>query len=156
MAEGALLPPLEATMTVEPAALPVTNPVADTVATAVLLLDHVTLVPARAIPSESVAVSCTEPPIGIAAAAGRMVSDGADEVAAADTVIGEVAGRPPACAVIVVAPAAMPVTSPVGETVAVLGLPLLQMTALMGSALPAASFAVTESCSAVPTVSVAT
>ncbi len=155
MAAGELLPPLAATMTVDPAARPVTSPVADTVATAVLLLDQDTLVPARAIPSESVAVSCTEPPIGIAAVLGRMVSVGADAVAAAVTVIAAVAVRPPACAVIVAAPAAMPVTSPVDDTATVLGLPLLQMTALTGSALPAASFAATESCSAVPTVSVA-
>ena len=59
--EEALRPSLAAVTVVEPAATPVTSPLAVTVATPVLLLDQVTVLPVSTAPVESrvVAVSCT-------------------------------------------------------------------------------------------------
>jgi hypothetical protein len=67
-----LLPSLVAVIVAEPAAFAVTSPLALTLATVVLLLAHVTALPASAVPTESsgVAVSCTVPPTVKLAAAG--------------------------------------------------------------------------------------
>src|SRR5438093_7333578 len=58
---------------------------------------------------------------------------------------------PSLVAVIVAAPAATPVTSPVEDTVATAGVPDAQVTARPVSTLPAASFRVVVSCTVAPT-----
>src|SRR5882672_3075138 len=66
-----------------PAETPVTNPVGFTVATAVLLLVHITRRPVRTFPTASfvVAVSCTDPPGAIVAVAGVTVTEATGGVA---------------------------------------------------------------------------
>src|ERR1051325_3511775 len=61
MAAEPVLPPLVAVIVVEPAARAVTSPLPLTVATVVLPLDQVTLLPASGLPAASfrVAVNCT-------------------------------------------------------------------------------------------------
>src|SRR6266566_539329 len=60
-----------------PAATPVTNPVGLTLASATLLLTHVTRRPVSTFPAASfvVAVSCTDPPGAIAAVGGVTVTE---------------------------------------------------------------------------------
>src|SRR5213596_3186540 len=72
IAAGPLCPSLVAVIVAEPAAAPLTRPLLLTVATAVLLLDHVTLRPDSRFPfaSLSVAVSCTAWPACTVADAG--------------------------------------------------------------------------------------
>src|SRR5213080_1545278 len=72
-----LRPSLVAVIVAEPAAAPLTRPLLLTVATAVLLLDHVTLRPDSRFPfaSLSVAVSCTAWPACTVADAGVTVTD---------------------------------------------------------------------------------
>src|SRR5207249_5658119 len=72
-----LCPSLVAVIVAEPAAAPLTRPLLLTVATAVLLLDHVTLRPDSRFPfaSLSVAVSCTAWPACTVADAGVTVTD---------------------------------------------------------------------------------
>jgi hypothetical protein len=53
MADVPLFPSLVAVIVAEPAATPVTNPLAETVATAALLVAHVTTRPLRAVPFAS-------------------------------------------------------------------------------------------------------
>src|SRR5580704_5460672 len=74
---AATLPPLVATMAMVPALTPATSPEVDTVATALLLDDQVTVRPLSVLPAESftVAVSCAVPPIVIESSVGAMVSD---------------------------------------------------------------------------------
>src|SRR5207247_9762829 len=64
MDEVPLLPSLVAVIVADPAATPVTSPLAETVATAGALLDQVTIRPVSTLPAESfvVAVSCTVAP----------------------------------------------------------------------------------------------
>jgi len=57
MAAVPLCPSLVALMVAEPAATPVTRPLTDTVATAALLVAHVTARPVRAVPVESSGVA---------------------------------------------------------------------------------------------------
>ena len=66
-------PSLVAVIVADPAALLVTRPLGPTVATAVLLLAHVTVRPVSALPAESfgVAVSCTVCPTRMLAVAGE-------------------------------------------------------------------------------------
>ena len=56
-ADVPLCPSLVAVIVAEPAATPVTRPLADTVATAALLVSHVTARPVRAVPFASVGVA---------------------------------------------------------------------------------------------------
>src|SRR6266571_5325082 len=123
-----LLPSLVAVIVAGPAALPVTTPLALTVATAVLLLAQVTVRPLSGFPLASfgVAVSCTVWPICTdAAATGTLV-----------TVIVAVPLCPSEVAVIVADPAATPVTRPLALTVATDALPLAQVTVRPESGLP--------------------
>src|SRR5256885_14479414 len=71
-----LWPSLVAVMVVDPAATPVTPPLALTVATLVLPLDHVTVRPVSTLPaaSLSVAVSCTVLPASTLAGGGVTVT----------------------------------------------------------------------------------
>ena len=67
-----LLPSLAAAIVAEPAAAPITRPLASTVATAGLVVDHVTARPFSALPlaSSGVAVSCAVCPTATLAVAG--------------------------------------------------------------------------------------
>src|ERR1043166_74548 len=72
-----LIPPLVAEMVAEPALTAVTNPLADTVAAAVLLLLQVKLCPVRVLPDASfaTAASCAVAPTARLAVAGVTVTE---------------------------------------------------------------------------------
>src|SRR5205823_6688859 len=98
-----------------------------TVATAGALLDHVTTRPVSVLPLESLtlAASCTVPPTG------RLAEGGLTTIEATGTritVMVEVALFPSLVAVMVVEPAATPVTKPVALTVATAGAVLAHVT----------------------------
>src|SRR6266516_4028233 len=145
-----LCPSLVAVIVAEPAAPPVTSPLALTVATAVLLLAHVTVRPANRLPFASfgVAVSCTVWPTCTDAEAGLTVTDATGTVL---SVIAAVPLFPSLVAVIVADPAATPLTTPLALTVATAVLPLDQVIARPESELPFASFGVAVSCIVWPT-----
>src|SRR5436190_126322 len=111
MAAVPLCPSLMAVIVAEPATTPVTSPLALTVATAVLLLDHVIVRPVSAFPLASfgVAVSCTVLPSFTLAVAGVTLTDATGTLV---TVMPEVPLCPSLVAVIVADPAAPPVTRP--------------------------------------------
>src|SRR5207249_5127469 len=117
---------LVAVIVAEPATFAVTSPVLFTVATVVLLLDHVTVRPVNTLPftSLSVAVSGWVCPACTLAAAGLTVT----EATGTDTVTTDVPLLPSDVAVIVAEPAATPVTSPLPSTVAADVLLLDQVT----------------------------
>src|SRR6266516_4470546 len=145
-----LLPSLVAVIVAGPAALPVTTPLALTVASAVLLLAQVTVRPLSGFPFASfgVAVSCTVWPTCTDAVAGLTVT------AATGTVLTVIVAEPlcpSEVAVIVAAPAATAVTSPLALTVATAVLPLDQVIVRPGSELPFASCGVAVSCTVWPT-----
>src|SRR5437867_1675036 len=77
IAADPLFPSLVAVIVADPAATPVTSPLADTVATAAFPLVHGTAPPARMFPaaSSSVAVSCTVPPTYTFGTVGLTVTD---------------------------------------------------------------------------------
>jgi len=77
VADVPLFPSLVAVIVAEPAVTPVTNPLALTVATAALLLAHVTTRPLRAVPFESfgAAVNWVVAPTVRLAAVGLTVTD---------------------------------------------------------------------------------
>jgi hypothetical protein len=85
VADVPLFPSLVAVIVAEPAATPVTRPLVFTVATAALLLLHVTTRPVKALPpaSRGVAVSCTVCPVVTLADAGATVTDATGASAAA-------------------------------------------------------------------------
>ena len=140
-----LLPSLVAVMVAEPAVTPVTRPVALTVATAVLLLPHVTTRPVSVLPAESLvtADSCLVPPIAMLAAAGPTVTEATGTIM---TLMVAVPLLPSLVAVIVTEPTVTPVTKPVPLTVATARLLLAHVTARPVSVLPAASLVTAESC----------
>src|SRR6266849_3506611 len=142
-----LLVSLVAVIVAEPAATPVTNPVEFTVATAALLLAQVTTRPVSTFPFASavVAVSCTVWPTSTVGVGGATVTDATGGM----TVSAAVPGCPSLVAVIVAEPAATPVTSPVGLTVATVALLVVHVTVRPVSTLLAASLVVAVSC-AVP------
>src|ERR1043166_1858148 len=72
-----VFPPLLAEMVAEPAVTPVTSPLADTVATAALLLLQAKLCPASVLPAASfaTAASCEVPPTVRLAVAGVTATD---------------------------------------------------------------------------------
>src|SRR5439155_564035 len=151
----ALFPSLVAVMVAEPAATPVTTPtvawlLAVTVATAALLVDHVTTRQLRGLPlaSRGVAVSCTACPTAALTAAGLRLTDA---TGTGFTVTAALPVLPSLVAVIVTAPAATPVTSPVEETVAVAGALDVQVITRPESTLPAASLGLAASCTVAPT-----
>src|SRR5438309_10562189 len=145
-----VFPSLAAVIVADPAAAPVTRPLAETVATALLLDAQVISRPdsGRPFASSGVAVSWTFSPTWMAAVAGLTLTD------ATGTGVTITAALPvfaSLVAVIVTAPAAMPVTSPVEDTVATAGALDAHATARPESTLPAASVRVAASCTLAPT-----
>jgi len=119
MAEVPVFPEHVAVIVAEPAAIPVTTPLAFTVAAAVLLDVHVMVCPVITLPCASftVAESATVAPAAIVALGGdtvTVVTTGATAV----TVMAEVPDLPELVAVIVAEPAATPATTPLAFTVA--------------------------------------
>src|SRR5271156_6645975 len=127
MAAGPLLEELVAVIVAEPAATAVTTPDDETLATPVLELAHVGVVPVTVVPLEflSVAVSVTVLPTVRLDDEGDTDTD-ATVLLVVDpvTVIAAVAVKPLELTVTVADPAATPVTRPVDETEAVLVLEL--------------------------------
>src|SRR5436190_23009728 len=149
MAAVPLCPSLVAVIVAEPATTPVTSPLALTVATAVLLLDHVIVRPDSALPLASfgVAVSWTVCRAGTLAVAGLTVTEA---TGTGTTVMADVPLCPSLVAVIVAGPATFPVTSPLPLTVATAVLELDQVTVRPVSTLPFASLSVAVSWTVFP------
>src|SRR5207249_4880894 len=128
MAAVPLCPSLVAVIVAEPATTPVTSPLGLTVATAVLLLDHVIVRPDSALPLASfgVAVSWTVLPAGTLAVAGLTVTEA---TGTCTTVMADVPLCPSLVAVMVAEPATFPVTSRPGA-----GLPLTSVGAAVSCA----------------------
>src|SRR2546423_879600 len=154
MAEVPLFPSLVAVIVAEPGVTPDTSPAPLTVATAVLLLDQVTVRPESVLPlaSFSVALSCTVWPGWIESVAGLT------ETAATGTwvtVTDAVPLFPSLVAVIVAEPGVTPTTSPAPLTVATDVLLLDQETVRPESAAPFASLGVAVSWTVCPAWTVA-
>jgi hypothetical protein len=147
------LPSLVAVTVAVPAATASTMPAAETVATAVLLLAHVTTRPVTTTPFASLMVgtSVSTCPTVIAVAAGRVTLPTGTSV----TVTEAVPDLPSLVAVIVALPAATPVTTPADETEATVASLVDQAITRPESAFPVASFGVAESVSVCPTVMLA-
>jgi hypothetical protein len=139
-----LLPSLVAVIVAFPALTAATVPVDDTVATAVLLLDHAMLRPGSGFPLASyvVAVSARESPATRLALDGLTLTDDTGTGGEALTVTIASPVVPSLAALIVAVPGAMPVTNPDGPTAAtaVLEVPHAMMRPLRVA--PLASFAV--------------
>src|SRR3989442_3351673 len=146
----ALWPSLVAVIVAAPTATPVTNPLALTVAAAGLLLAHVTTRPDSGVPFAScgVAVNCTVLPVTTVADPGLTDTD-ATGISA--IVTDDVPFCPSLVAVIVAAPTATPVTTPLALTVAAAGLLDTHVTTRPDSGLPLASCGVAVSCTVCPT-----
>src|SRR5213593_3549839 len=149
-----LCPSHVAVIVAEPATFPVTSPFELTVATAVLLLAHVTVRPVNGLPFASfgVAVSCTVLPSSTLADAGVTVTLA---TGTGVTVTLDVPLFPSLVAVIVAEPVTTPVTSPLPFTVATAVLLLDQVTTRPGRGFPFASFGVAVSCTVSPTCTLA-
>ena len=150
-----LFPWLVAVILAVPAASPTTDPRALTLATPGASLAHVTAAPATGLPFESLAaaVSCTAPFAGIVAVAGVTSTDATGTVA---TVMAAVPLLPSLVAVIVMGPPpALPVTSPLPLTRAIVESLDTHVTVRFVSVLPAASVSVAVSCTVAPTVTFA-
>src|SRR5437016_3150801 len=145
-----LLPSLVAVIVPDPAAAPPTSPVQLTALTALLPPAHVTTRPESELPPASlgVAVSCWVCPGCRLTVAGLTVTDATGTLA---TVTAAVPLVPSLVAVIVVAPAATPVTRPFPFTAATALLPLDQLIVRPDSGFPFASSGVPVSCSVWPT-----
>src|SRR2546428_6535007 len=154
MAAVPLCPSLPGVPVAEPAPTPVTSPVPGTVATPELLLVQVTARPLSTLPAASFAVAAGGAgwPTVPLAHAGLTVAVGTGTFA---TEMDAVPLWPSLAAVTVAEPAATPVTSPDPLTVTTPELLLVQVTARPLSTLPAASFAVADSCAVCPTVTLA-
>src|SRR5690242_587983 len=141
MADVPLCPSLVAVMVAEPAATPVTNPLAETVATAALLVAQVTTRPLRAVPFASfgVAVNWFVAPTVTPAAVGLTVTEATGTLV---TVMADVPLCPSLVAVIVAEPAAPPVTNPLAYTALVRSLLVAHVTTRPLRAVPFASFGV--------------
>src|SRR5207249_3930673 len=153
-AEVPFTPSLVAVIVAEPAATPVTRPLLFTVATPVLLLAQVTTRPVNAVPPASfgVAESCTACPTCTLGAAGLTVTDA---TGAFTVVIAVVPLMPSLVAVIVVGPAATPVTSPLPSTAATPALLLTHVTTRPVKGAPVESCSVAVNWTACATISVA-
>ncbi len=147
-----LCPSLVAVIVTEPAATPLTTPPL-TVATPALLLAQVTERPLNAVPLASlgVAVSWTACPAWTLAVAGLTLTE-ATGTAVTDTVA--VPLYPSLVAVIVAAPTAAALTTPVPLTMATPALLLAHVMARPASVLPFASWSVATSETVPPTVTV--
>jgi hypothetical protein len=150
--QAAVLPPscVVTVMFAVPADMPVTNPLLLTVATAVLLLLHVTFLLA-ALVGDTVAVSCCVAPTLMAA---EVLDKETPVTAIRLTVTRQVAVFPPSCVVTVtvVVPSDKPVTNPLLLTVATAVLLLLHVTFLLDALL---GETVAVSCCVAPTLMVA-
>ena len=153
-AEVPVFPSLVAVIAAEPPPTPLTKPLVDTVATAVLPLAHVTGRPLRGLPfaSSGVAVSCTLAPVATVAEAGLTATEA---TGTGFTVTAELPLFPSLVAVIVAEPTATPVTSPLVETVATAEALVVHVTVRPPSGLPLASSGVAVSCTVVPTCTLA-
>src|SRR2546425_8189742 len=145
-----LCPSLVAVMVAVPVATPVTSPPVDTVAIAGALDAQLTIRPLSGLPfaSSGVAVSWPHCPTWIPAVAGLTLTDA---TGTGFTVTAALPVVPSLVAVIVTAPAATPVTTPVEETVAVAGALDAHVIARPESTVPAASFGLATSCTLAPT-----
>jgi hypothetical protein len=152
-----LCPSLVAVIVAEPTAAPVTRPVPFTVATVALLLAHVTVRPPSAVPfaSRGVAVNCTVCPTWIPGDPGVTLTD-ATGAATLVTVTADESLCPSLVAMILVEPAAAPVTNPALLTVATAGARLTQVTARPDRGPPAESFVTAASCTLAPTSTLTT
>src|SRR5438093_163346 len=152
--EVPLCPSQVAVIVAVPATLPVTRPLALTVATVVLPLDQVTTRPDNGLPFASfgVAVSCTVCPASTLAGDGLTVTEA---TGTAVTVTTDVPLLPSDVAVIVAEPAVTPLTSPLPFTVATDVLLLDQVTTRPVSGLPFASLGVAVSCTVCPATTLA-
>jgi len=141
MAAVPLCPSLVAVIVAELAATPVTNPLAETVAAAALLVAHVTARPLRAVPFASfgVAVNAVVAPTVRLAVAGLTVTEATGTLV---TVMAAVPLCPSLVAVIAAEPVATPVTNPLAETVATAALLVPHVTTRPLRAVPFASFGV--------------
>src|SRR5690349_4749809 len=152
MADVPLLPSLVAVMlTGPPTALPVTSPLALTVAMFVSALAHVTARPVSGLPLASfgVAVSCTVAFTAIVAVAGVTSTEA---TGTGITVIAAVPVLPSLVAVRVTGPpAALPVTRPLASTVARVASLVVHVTMRPVRGLPSASFGLAVSWSVAPT-----
>src|SRR5260370_6395884 len=155
-ADVPVLPSLVAVIvTGPPTAVPVTSPVAETVAMVASLVVHVTVRPVSGLPAASfgVAVSWTVVPVTMLAVAGVTATEA---TGTGVTVTADVPLWPSLVAVIVTGPpAAVPVTSPVAETVAMVASLVAHVTVRPVSGLPPASFGVAVSCTVAPTAMLA-
>src|SRR3989442_4986689 len=146
-----LCPSLVAVIVAVPSRSPLTRPPADTVATAALLVAHITTRPVRGLPFASfgVAVSCTVCPAATLAGAGVTVTEA---TGATVTVTVAVPLFPSLVAVSVAVPGATALTSPVADTVATPAALVVHVTARPVNTLPAESLGVAVSCTVCPTV----
>src|SRR2546430_15042605 len=144
-------PSLMPVIVAEPATTPLTSPLELTVATAVLLLDHVIVRPVSALPlaSSGVAASWSVLPAGTLPEAGLTVPDA---TGTCTTVMAAVPLCPSLVAVIVAEPATLPVTSPLELTVATDVLELAHVTTRPDNGLPLPSFGVAVSWTVLPSV----
>src|SRR5206468_1117605 len=152
--EVPLCPSQVAVIVAVPATLPVTRPLALTVAIVVLPLDQVTTRPASGLPFASlgVAVSCTVCPATTLAGDGLTVTVATGTLV---TVTTDVPLLPSDVAVIVAEPIAAAVTSPLLSTVAADALSVDQVITRPDNGLPFASFGVAVSCTVCPTTTLA-
>src|SRR5260370_11347684 len=145
-ADVPVLPSLVAVTVIGPPAIfPVTSPVAETVAMVASLVVHVTVRPVSGLPPASlrVAVSCSVAPTSTLAGDGVTATEA---TGTGVTVTADVPLWPSLVAVIVTGPpTAVPVTSPVAETVAMVASLVVHVTVRPVSGLPAASFGVAVS-----------
>jgi hypothetical protein len=145
-----VFPSLVAVIVTAPGATADTSPVEDTVATAGALEAQVTGRPVRRLPAASngVAASCVVPPTTTAAVAGLMTRAATETFA---TLMVADALFPSLVALTIAEPAAMPVTSPLDDTVATALLLVVQVSILPRTTFPSASLVVALSCCLEPT-----
>ena len=138
-------PSLVAVMVAVPRAMPVISPVLSTAATAPLLVVHATARPERGLPLASLtfAPSRTLAPRYTLAGLGLTLTDATGRFV---TVTAAVPLFPSLVAVSVADPAATPLTTPLGDTVAIVLLLVAHVTVRPGSTLPLMSFATALSC----------
>src|SRR5437764_656621 len=149
-----LVPPLAAAIVADPAATPVTRPLELTVATELLLLDHVIARPVRMLPLPSlrIAVAWSVAPTATLVEARLTVTDATGTGVAAATVMVALPLLPSLVAVIVAVPAARPVTRPPEPTEAIEELLVDQLPARPVSVSPLASLRIAVAWSVPPTV----
>jgi hypothetical protein len=138
-----------------PTETPVTEPVDETVATALLLLLQSTVRPVRTLPAESFSTTdacALSPGAMVEALMGTvMLATGAGGGGSgAPTMMGADATFPSLAAVIIAVPTPTPVTTPVGETTATLVSLVLHRVVRSVNAFPAESLRVADACAVVP------